>query len=280
MPKFPFTLEKFHPFIGAILRTPAEHIAALNSSLPFVIPHISASKHITEYDTSQIFSKNANVIFPPNVTDLWKVVECNQSMQLGVPLADSGVTTGLASTMQEAFPNHIFHSNQKYADVYQNFEKTLFEFKGQVGTDFKNAMGKTQPHGRNQVIIGTLEKYQEVLKAYNAEIALRYNCPEIKLVVQNLLVLAKENNFSEQVKLLACNIHKFPEKWNPPLYSSKKFPYDHLTPEIKLEIDKATRYFRLLSKQAYLKQVPEDHFDQSHIQKLLGEVSEAVLNDN
>ena len=61
MPKFLFTLEKFHPFIGTILRTPAEHIAALNSNLPFIVPHISASKHILEYDTLQIFSKNAKI---------------------------------------------------------------------------------------------------------------------------------------------------------------------------------------------------------------------------
>jgi hypothetical protein len=262
-----------HPALAFVAKTPADFIALSNSQIHFTIIHNTANKLLKTkpWDSSNIFTKHPHIKIPDYFNTMWEVNKAAQATSLGQPLVKQNVIIGTQPQMLKLFPGVKFNGNQENPHVLSNFENSNFAFQGQIGTDWKNATAKTQPHGKNQVIIGPYERYQIIMLFYKEDFQKVFPQIAIEEITNQLLLYAKNNQFEEQVNYLATNQHKIPPFWNPPLYVNTKFPENGLTCEMKVLVAESKRKFRLLSQKAYEKNIPEDNFDQSHIQWLLAE---------
>ena len=106
--------------------------------------------------------------------------------------------------------------------------------------------------------------YETVLLAKN-------NIPEVHILLAELRELAKNHDWHGQILKFASNIHKFPEKSLPPLYTQQKIHLNTFTPEIQARIVESKRIMRARSKRAYELNISEDNFSGSDVQKLLSE---------
>ena len=271
---------KTHSAIKFFIKDIADCIAASNTTLHFSEVHAVANKIIINQggQSDYIFIKHPNIIIPKNFSTYWQINEAAQAISMGLPLATKKVITGTIDEMRKKFPNknntknpEDFISNQKNPDVGQSFFGSQYKFQGYIGTDWKNGTGKTKTHGRNQVVITSLNDYQHLLQKYMEDLNKAYVHLNVKSIIQELEKHAENYSFPQQTECLYRNLHLFPPRWNPPLYVNEKFPLDSLTPEMKTKVIQALRKLRWLSKQAYEKNIPEDNLDGSYIQSELSE---------
>lgn len=249
----------------------SDAIALLDSNIHFITVH-QLSNNLDanmRFPIGKMFSRFPHIIIPEKGKTFFEVLEAAQASSFA-PSGSFGVVSGTCDIMKTTYPEKDFIGNQKNPDVLQAYNESTVPFKGFVGGDFKNAMAKLAPHGRNQIIIGNNEQYLRVLNDFEITLsAVAENMTKLKPILKQLAILAKSNNWVGQITLLTLNAHLFPSNYIPPLSTKTKFPLETLTPQEHLKVILAKRKLRWLSKLAYENNVPEDHFTQSHIQELM-----------
>jgi len=266
-------LEKLHPIVLHACKKPSDIIACYDSTIPFTQLHAKANKLIPSWNNNDFFTSNPNILIPETSKNFWDFVENGESSSFSF-LAANNIKVGPINIMRTAFPNQNFVANQQNPDVAQNFSKSNYEFKGSVGLDFKNATGKTQMDGRNQVIIGNFDHYMRCVNTYKNLITDFSNYKELIIVVKQIQDVAKRHDWEGQLQLFANNIHKFPPKYLPPLFAEHKFPKQALKHHVAIEVQQSLKKMRELSRKAYENNIPEDTFNESHIQWLLSQLEE------
>lgn len=127
--------------------------------------------------------------------------------------------------------------------------------------DYKNIMGKNRVNSHNQVLIGSYDRYTAIMDMYEITLLAAHNLKDIKLLLDELRVLAKNNAWTGQVLMLASNLHRFPEK-HFLHHTPKKIPLDVFNLETQARIIEAKKMLRFNSKRAYKLNLPEDNFNE------------------
>lgn len=244
------------------------YIGLLDTNIHFTTVHAACDKKFKIYPIGNILQRYENILIPEEGRTMWHLKEAIQATTFA-PIAPHSVISGTCEQMRLRYPQEYFHSNQKNPDVCQHYAKATFTYKGNLGIDYKNIMGRTVVNGHSQVLIGSYERYTDIMAMYEITLLAAHNLKDIKLLLDEFRVLAKNNDWHGQVLMLASNIHKFPERLLPPLYTKDKIPLNTFNMETQAKIIAAKKRLRFNSKRAYELNIPEDNFNESDVQQLL-----------
>jgi hypothetical protein len=239
----------------------------LDSNIHFTKVHALADKQFTVYPIGNMLNRYDNILIPEEGRTVWHLIEACQATAFH-PLASHSVVSGTLEKMRQRFPGENFPSNQANPDVGQSYRKASFAFKSNVGIDYKNIMSKTQMSGKNQVLIGTYERYCDVMNMYEATLFASHPRINLQSFLNELRILAKNNDWHGQIVKLADNMHRFPEASFPPLFTTEKVP-KVFNPDTSLRLSSSLKRLRAYSKAAYAANIPEDNFTDSHVQQLM-----------
>lgn len=266
----PSSLEHLHPIVLKTCKSLEDFIGCLDTNIHFTTLHATADKQLQAYPIGNIMNRYDNIIIPETGRTMWDLKEASQATAFNT-LTPYGVISGTCTQMRQYFPGQNFPSNQANPDVCQNYSKARFVYKQNIGIDYKNMMGKTIMNGQNQVLIGSYECYEMIMNMYETMLFAKNNRPELRIVLAELREFAKNNDWQGQILKFAENLHKFPEKSLPPLYTKEKIHFDTFTSEVQVKIIESKKIMRARTKRAYELNIPEDNFSESDVQKLLSE---------
>lgn len=251
MPKLTFAnITKFHPAVINTCKTIPEFVACMDTNLRYsaVEKAFNLILERKRFALHDIFIKYPNIYTENTGKQFIDIIEAGQATSFNM-LEDNNVITGTTEKMRLIFKGK-FQSMQNNPDVSHFFGKSNYIFQGDVGTDFKNIMGKTEFTGRNQVSVGNFIIYELVLNTYKYKLKKRYKDLDIDDIITKIISKASVNDWSGQVKTWAENMHKFPRLWNPSLFMSKNMPLMmHLWIKIfdYIKKNKITIFFTIIS---------------------------------
>ena len=175
--------------------------------------------------------------------------------------------------MRKQFENCDFPSMQQNPDNGLNFQNSEYQFQKSIGVDNKNVNTSysTLPsyiHGRNQALVTSFDIYEDIL---NTHIEIHRNKRTISETITNAIkdLNDSKKDFQKHLDIWANSLHLFPKRIAPPILLPKNLPLDGFKPDIKNQILMEIRRLRYLSKKAYEENIPENHFEESHIQKMI-----------
>jgi hypothetical protein len=178
--------------------------------------NFAADKAINPYPLGKLFKRHANILIPEEGKTMWDLKEASQATMFQ-NIAEAGVISGTFKEMRQRYPCEIFVCNQDKPDVCQKKKLARFDHK--------------EAHGNNQILIGTIIAYENIMNIYEEALFTKHNIKNIADILDELKTLAQANDWKGQIIFLAQHLHKFPQKALPPLYTSKKFDLETLTPE-------------------------------------------------
>jgi hypothetical protein len=248
-------------------------LALMDTNIPFSTIQREASQIRQWAANSSLFKSNSYIHLNQINKQLIDVVDATQVVQFE-PLTEKKVHIGTHKAMLNFFPDECKNSMQNNPDIQQNFTDSSFIYQGNIGIDVKRVTqrGITNPnynqrlHGRNQVLVTNLDQYLIMLDTFANELEIKHG-KSFKDIVKTLYITA--NNFEDHIQTWAYNLHKFPPKWAPPLLMTETLPKNKFIPAIQEQIDEEKRFLRSMSRKAYEMNIPEDNFNESHVQALM-----------
>jgi hypothetical protein len=273
---------KLHPilfnlnFLEKTTKDPLQRLfkglALMDTNTPYMIieKYTSSLRYIPP--STDLFIKNPYIHINSNPKKFVEVVEGSVVHSLS-SLTNKKVHIGTIKEMRDKFSIYDYPSMQKNPDNGLNFQDSEYIFQKTIGVDNKNVnpLSSTLPsyiHGRNQALVTSADVYQTIL--YTHKILHKKKGTWSGQIKETLdYINNSKNNFQKHINIWAESLHLFPPRLAPPILLSRNLPLDGFTPVAKNQIIIEIRRLRYLSKKAYAENIPEDNFEESHIQKMI-----------
>jgi hypothetical protein len=267
-----------HRIVLHFASNPIDHLALINSKIPFHIIQKNADQLNKKYIFLDLFTQNDRIIIGKESKHFIDVIEASQVHMFSL-LTEKRVIIGTVKEMRVTYPKENFASMQQNPDVAINLRNSTLQSKETLGIDYKNIMGTTKFTSRNQVSVGDIDNYFNGLDEYLTFLSKKHSeiYRQTMPIIEKLSDAVKSANFNRQLDVWSENLHSFPLRGKPPLWLNKNLNTETFTPSIQLKIEERLRYFRLISKIAYEHNIPEENFSESHVQLLMS-LSEEVLS--
>ena len=271
---------KMHPIILRLASSPIDHLALMDSNIPFHIIQKNTDQLNKNYVLPDFFTPNNKIIIPKTTKHFIDIIETSQ-VHMFQPLTEKNVVIGTVKEMRVIYPKENFASMQQNPDVAIQLSNSTLLNKESLGIDYKNIMGTTKFSNRNQVSVGDKHNYFTGLTEYVNFLSKKHpeNHSQMMFIIEQLRNAVKSGSFNKQLEVWSENLHHFPLRGKPPLWWDKNLCTDTLAPTIRLQVTERKQFFRAMSQKAYELNIPEDNFDQSHVQLLMRfseEVSQTI----
>ena len=273
---------KLHPivfnsfFLEKTTKDPSQRLfkalALMDSNAPYTVIEKFTSSLRYIPPSARLFNQNPYIHIASNPKKFVEVVEGSVVHSFS-SLTNKKVHIGTIQEMRNNFSTYDYPSMQQNPDNGLNFKNSEYIFQKTIGVDNKNVNPSfsTLPsyiHGRNQALVTSFDFYNIIINSHKP-IHEKKGTWSDQISETLYEINNSKSDFQTHINIWAESLHLFPIRLAPPILLSKNLPLDGFTPDVKSQIIMEKRRLRYLSKKAYEENIPEDHFEESHIQKMI-----------
>jgi hypothetical protein len=237
-PLHPTTLKTFTPTSYMDILTLVNYPATCHTNIQ------QLAKTVEWPSPASIHVSHPNVLLDQEPRKYINTMESNQVASFRT-LADNGVVVGTFAQMKPRVPYSSIMSMQERPDVVLQFNNSAYKTDLTYGIDHKTKY--LTNYGRNQMVTpvsGGIQQYIEFVDAYEKHYNSRFNDEKNKQNIHEILkqLRATAHDSATHQHIWASNAHRFPPRWQPPLYADRSFKEEYLTSQHKeLFLESQTR---------------------------------------